>query len=101
HTVEAFSGRGTRVDLLPSSVVSQFAAEFFQAYVVELFIVMALLTPVYVAATISVEKERKTLEFLMATDLRNREIVFGKLASRVLTLMMYVLAGLPLIAFLQ
>ncbi len=94
------SSRST-IESLPSSVVSRFATQFFQYFVVVQWIVLTLLTPVYVAGTIAVEKERKTLEFLLATDLRNREIVFGKLASRVLTLVMYMLAGLPLIAFLQ
>lgn len=100
HFAEA-SGRQSGVSVLPSSTLSRFANEFFEKYVIMQFIVMSLLTPVYVAATIAVEKERKTLEFLLATDLQNREIVFGKLASRVLTLVMYVLAGLPLMAFLQ
>ena len=35
-----------------------------------------MLTPAYVAGAISEEKDRKTLEFLLATDLRNREIGF-------------------------
>ena len=45
-------------------------------------------------------KERKTLEFLFATDLKNREIIFGKLAARILTLLMYVVAGLPVLTLL-
>src|SRR5262249_53016529 len=53
--------------------------------------------PGLVAGTIAVEKERKTLEFMLATDLRNREIVFGKLVARLVTLLMYALAGLPVI----
>ncbi|CAN5317366.1 hypothetical protein BH11PLA2_BH11PLA2_00260 [soil metagenome] len=94
---------GTRYvgELIPPSRYSKFATFFFQWYVCIQFIIVALLTPVYVAGTIAVEKERKTLEFLFATDLRNREIIFGKLAARVLTLVMYVLAGLPLLALVQ
>jgi len=87
--------------VMAATQLSKFANGFFEIYVVIQFLVVSLLTPVYVAGTIAVEKERKTLEFLFATDLRNREIIFGKLAARVLTLVMYVLAGLPLLAFLQ
>ncbi len=81
--------------------LSRFGAEFFETFVVLQFVVAVLLTPVYVAGTICLEKERKTLEFLLATDLRNREIIFGKLASRVVNLLMFVLLGLPILAFIQ
>ncbi|QEL14722.1 ABC transporter permease subunit [Limnoglobus roseus] len=81
--------------------LSRFGAEFFETFVTIQFLVAVLLTPVYVAGTICLEKERKTLEFLLATDLRNREIVFGKLASRVVNLLMFVLLGLPILAFIQ
>jgi ABC-type transport system involved in multi-copper enzyme maturation permease subunit len=81
--------------------LSRFGTEFFITFIVMQFIVVVLLTPVYVAGTICVDKERKILEFLFATDLRNREIIFGKLASRVLTLLLFVLVGLPILAFVQ
>jgi len=90
-----------RVDLIQTQALSRFANEFFEVFVVVQYATVILLTPVYVAGTIAVEKERKTLEFLLATDLRNREIVFGKLAARVTTLLMFVFAGLPVVAFLQ
>ena len=81
--------------------LARFANEFFTVFVVFQFCVAAFLTPAYVAGTIADEKERKTLEFLLATDLEPREIIFGKVAARVTNLVMYVLAGLPIIAFLQ
>ncbi len=81
--------------------LSQFGTEFFMTFIVMQFIVVVLLTPVYVAGTICIDKERKILEFLFATDLRNREIIFGKLASRILNLLMFVLVGLPILAFVQ
>jgi ABC-type transport system involved in multi-copper enzyme maturation permease subunit len=65
------------------------------------YFVIVLLTPAYVAGIIADEKERKTLEFLFATDLKNREIIFGKLAARLVTLMMYIIAGIPLLASLM
>ncbi len=81
--------------------MSGFSEEFFTAFVIIQHLTLLLLTPVSVAGAITVEKERKTLEFLLATDLRNREIIFGKLIARVLGLLMYLLAGLPIIAMLQ
>ena len=91
------SGRGT----VPPSYMARFAEGFFYTYAVVQLAVAVLLTPAFVAGSIADEKERKTLEFLLATDLQNREIVFGKLAARLLNLLMYLLAGLPIIAFLQ
>lgn len=81
--------------------LSNFASRFFYQFQFLQFAVLAFITPAYVAGSIADEKEKKTLEFLLATDLRNREIVFGKLAARVATLLAYILAGLPVLAFLQ
>ena len=58
---------------------------------------MLLLTPAYVAPAIAEEKERRTLEYLFTSDLRNREIVLGKLAVRLGHIVLYILAGLPIL----
>lgn len=81
--------------------LANFGYEFVNTFLIMQFIVVVLLTPVYVAGTICVDKERKILEFLFATDLRNREIIFGKLASRVCTILLFVLIGLPILALVQ
>src|SRR5438094_417338 len=60
-----------------------------------------LATAAYTAGAISEEKEHRTLEYLLATDLRNREIVLGKLASRLANLALLVVAGLPVLSLLQ
>jgi ABC-type transport system involved in multi-copper enzyme maturation permease subunit len=88
-------------DRVPYERLSNFATSFFYIFMGVQYAVIVLLTPAYVAGTVADEKERKTLEFLLATDLRNREIIFGKVAARVTNLLMYVLAGLPVIAFMQ
>ena len=46
--------------------------------------VVLSLTPLFVAGSIVEETERRTLEFLLATDLSPREIVLGKLWPRLL-----------------
>lgn len=81
--------------------LSQYGDLAFRYFAPVQFGVICFLTPAYVAGCIADEKERKTLEFLFATDLRNREIIFGKLAARVVTLLMYIVAGLPVLSSLM
>lgn len=84
-----------------SGRMAEFAEAFFATFLSIQFAVAALLTPVYTAGAIASEKEQKTLEFLLATDLDNREIVLSKLASRLAHLTFLLLAGLPILSFLQ
>jgi ABC-type Na+ efflux pump permease subunit len=86
---------------VPLRAMAQIADVYFEVFMVVQFLVVVLVTPSYVAGAIADEKERKTLEFLLATDLRNREIVFGKLASRVGGVALFVLAGLPVLSLIQ
>lgn len=97
--------RGWRSDLsrgtLDPSVLTRFAENFFWVYSATQFLVVCALTPAFTAATITDEKERKTLDFLLVTDLSGREIVFGKLAARIALLGTLVIAGLPVVALMQ
>ncbi|MSR52890.1 MAG: hypothetical protein EXS09_06320 [Gemmataceae bacterium] len=81
--------------------LSQLAETYFGVYMVVQFILVCVLTPASVAGAIAEEKERRTLEFLLATDLNNREIVFGKLATRVGSLLLLLAAGLPILTLMQ
>jgi ABC-type transport system involved in multi-copper enzyme maturation permease subunit len=81
--------------------MAEMANIYFSTFMVIQFIVVVVLTPAYVAGAVAEEKERKTLEFILATDLRNREIILGKFVSRVFNLSFLLLAGLPIISFLQ
>lgn len=81
--------------------MTKLAERYFIAFSITQFCLVALLTPAYVAGAIAEEKERKTLEFLLATDLENREIVLGKLVSRLGNLALFVLAGLPVLSIMQ
>jgi ABC-type transport system involved in multi-copper enzyme maturation permease subunit len=80
---------------------SRFANSFFYMFMGIQFLVVTVVTPAYVAGAIAEEKERKTLEFVLATDLQNREIVLGKVVARLLNLFLLVLTGLPVLAALQ
>jgi len=81
--------------------MGKFAESFFIMFMEVQFVGIFLLTPAFAAGAIAEEKDRRTLEYLLATDLDNREIVLGKLVSRVLGLVLLVLTGLPILSLLQ
>lgn len=60
-----------------------------------------LLTPALVSGTIAVEHERKTIDYLLTTQLRDSEITLGKFAARLLTLGTLLLTALPIIVMLM
>jgi ABC-type transport system involved in multi-copper enzyme maturation permease subunit len=74
---------------------------FFTAFLSVQFLAVLALTPAYTAGAIAEEKDRRTLEFLLATDLGDREIVLSKLLARVANLALIVLTGLPVLSLLQ
>src|SRR5450755_4493938 len=65
-----------------------FAELFSYIYLLIQYLLVLIMTPAYVGSAIAEEKERRTLEFLLATDLRSQEIIFGKVASRLGNLLM-------------
>jgi ABC-type transport system involved in multi-copper enzyme maturation permease subunit len=84
-----------------TSEITAFAESFFATFLVVQFVLITLLTPAYTAGAITDEKERRTLEFILTTDLRDREIVLGKLGARLLNLAFLLLVGLPILGLLQ
>jgi ABC-type Na+ efflux pump permease subunit len=66
-----------------------------------LFAVAVIFTPQWTADAIASEKERRTLPFLLLTDLTSHEIILGKLASRLVQIGFFVLAALPVLVGLQ
>lgn len=81
--------------------LARLAETFFFTFAIIQFFCVLLLTPGYVAGCIADDKERRTLEFLLATDLANREIVFGKLVARIGNLLLFLLTGLPVLSLIQ
>jgi ABC-type transport system involved in multi-copper enzyme maturation permease subunit len=86
---------------VPARELARFAASFVVTFLGLQMLLMAVLTPAYAAGVIAEEKDRGTLEFLLATDLRNSEIVLSKLAARLANLLLTLLTGLPILCFLQ
>jgi ABC-type transport system involved in multi-copper enzyme maturation permease subunit len=81
--------------------VARFAMLFVNSFLVVQLLAVAVLTPAFTAGAIAEEKESRTLEFLLATDLRNREIVLGKLLTRLANLALLILTGLPILCLFQ
>src|SRR5437588_2860967 len=90
-----------RGGLVRRGTIAQFAESFFFAFTCVQLGVVILLTPIYAAGAIAEEKEAGTLEYLLATDLRGREIVLSKLVSRLANLILLVLTGLPILGMVQ
>lgn len=86
---------------LGAQQMSELAEQFFHMLMVIQFSAVLLLAPAYAAGAVCEEKDRKTLEFLLATDLANREIVLSKLMSRFANLALFVFTGLPVLGLLQ
>jgi ABC-type transport system involved in multi-copper enzyme maturation permease subunit len=81
--------------------LSNFASSFFSIFMGVQFAAVLLLTPAYAAGAIAEEKERRTLEFLFATGLSDREIIWCKLIARCGNMLLLMLTGLPILAVMQ
>jgi ABC-type transport system involved in multi-copper enzyme maturation permease subunit len=89
---------GATQKLLDVSESTRFAEQFSLALLMAQLAVMSLITPGYAAGSIADEKDRKTWQYLLATDLTNREIILGKFFGRSIFLIGTLAAGLPVIA---
>lgn len=60
--------------------------------------IVALITPIITASSISGEKERQTFDIMLTTCMSPFSIVLGKVISAVLRILFYVVASLPIMA---
>ena len=79
----------------------EFAASFVGSVILIQNLAVLLLTPAYAATAITEERERRTLEMMFTSHLSDREIVIGKLSSRLMHIGGVLLAGLPVLAMSQ
>jgi ABC-type transport system involved in multi-copper enzyme maturation permease subunit len=86
--------------IFPSSAPEVVGQWFAESYVAQQMILLALLTPAFVAGAITDEKRRGTLQYLLTADLEARHILLGKLLGRVAQVVLVAVAGLPLFALL-
>ena len=87
--------------MTPEQQAGRLAQNYFETFMLIQIITVMLLTPAYVAGSVADEKVKRTLEFLLATDLRNREIVLSKLLSRLANLTLFVMTGLPILSLIM
>jgi len=83
------------------STLSGLGQDYFLAFSIAQLATAILLTPIYIAGGIGQEKEVQQLDFLLASDLSNREIVLGKVVSRLANLGIIIVAGLPVLCLTQ
>jgi ABC-type transport system involved in multi-copper enzyme maturation permease subunit len=88
----SFAGGGTSIQQ-----AARAAAGFFTAYSWFQLIALLLVAPAMAVGTIATERERRTIEYLFASDLTNTEIVVGKALARLLLIGQLLLAGVPLL----
>jgi len=60
--------------------------------------IVALIVPVITASSISGEKERQTFDIMLTTCMSPFYIVLGKVASAILRILFFVIAGMPIMA---
>lgn len=73
---------------------------FAEVFVQQHMVLLLLATPVFVAGSLTDEKTRGTLQYLLTTDLTSGQIILGKLTGRILQVLSLALVGLPLLCFL-
>lgn len=78
---------------------ARFSITFFIVFAVIQLIAAILFTCAICAGTISQERQRRTIEYLFATDLTNRELVLGKLAARLLGVTVLLSTSVPILFF--
>ena len=102
HILTAYDGMGESTDGgLSIAAISRLTAQFYSSFAWWTLFGVLLVTPAIAAGAIATERERRTIEYLFATDLSNSEIVLDKMAARLLTVGQIVLAAFPLLAIFR
>lgn len=78
----------------------RFITSYLDVFVLQYFVLLLLVTPTFVAGSITDEKTRGTLEQLLSADLNSWEIVAGKLLSRLGQIALLGLVSLPLLCWM-
>src|SRR4029079_839190 len=75
-----------------------FGSLIFQLFSMVQLALVTFFAPLFAASRVAQEKDRQTLVLLLMTDLRNRELVFGKLLASLLPVAVLVAASAPVFA---
>jgi ABC-type transport system involved in multi-copper enzyme maturation permease subunit len=80
--------------------LARLAEQFTAAFLVVQLGAVFLLTPAYAAGAVAEERQRRTLDDLLVTDLSSGAIVLGKLAARWLHVAAALFTGLPVLSLM-
>ncbi len=86
---------------LTLSESSELATAFFMSFSWITLGVTLLVVPAIAAGSIATERDRRTIEYLFATDLSNAEIVLAKLVAKLLLVGKLLIVALPVIAIFR
>lgn len=75
--------------------IARFGGLLFQIFSLVQLSLVLFFAPLFAAGRVAQEKDRQTLILLLMTDLRDRELVFGKLLSSLLPVGVLLLASAP------
>jgi len=78
--------------------LTKFANDFSLTFFLVQLTIVLLLTPIFVAGSVFEERETRSGEVLLTTDLTRREVFYGKFLARVVQVMLVVAAGMPILA---
>jgi len=81
--------------------IAELAGWLFLAVCYVQYLAVYVFVPLMLAGTICSEREEHTLELLFTTHLRDREIVLGKVGSRLAVVLLLFLSGLPVLAIIR
>lgn len=81
--------------------IADLAGWLFLAVCYVQYLAVYVFVPLMLAGTICSEREEHTLELLFTTHLRDREIVLGKVGSRLAVVFLLFLSGLPVLAIIR
>lgn len=82
-------------DIRNAGDISRFGNLVFQVFALVQLALVMFFALLFAAGTVSQEKDRQTLILLMMTDLRDRELVFGKLATGLMNVGILIAVSVP------
>lgn len=81
------------------NTLSSFSSQFLYFFTFQHFLLLNMAVPVLAAGSITDEKSRGTLQYLLTADLLSWELVLGKLIGRSYQALLLALIGFPLFCF--
>src|SRR5262249_38195612 len=82
-------------------LMAEFAESMFRSVGITQFIALFALVPMFLCGAISSEREETTLELLFTTTLLDREIVVGKMLSRLVVFAWLIAMALPIFGLIS